>query len=225
MPGGDARPARPPRRSPLSRRDRGGPRGHRADHAGRRPDGRAARRPAPRAGPATPAAEAERTAPTGRRGQRGQAAAAHLAQPAPLGLAVEGIPAPARPAGIPGGQPGAGEPGCGVAGPGVPGRVGERLDRQHDLAVQVEVVAGQPGQRPGQHRRGQHRPPAGQHAEPLLPGQHRRRPSRSASDQPITVSRAVHRSTADPYPASATQAPPSTATCRTTDPNRRAPSQ
>ena len=110
----------------------------------------------------------------GRRPQGGQAAGAHLAQPAPLHLAVEGIPAPARAAGIPRGRPGAGEPGRGVARAGVPGRVGERLDRQHDLVVQLQVVAGQPGQRPGQHRRGQVRPPSlRQHAEPLLAGQHR----------------------------------------------------
>ena len=174
MPGGGARPAGPPRRSPRSRRGRGGPPGDPADHAGKRRDGRAARRRAPRAGPATPAAAADRTAPTGPgSAQGGQAAGCHLAQPAPLHLPVEGIPPPARAPPVPGGLPGAGEPGRGVARAGVPGRVGERLSRQHDLVVHLQVVAGQPGQRPGQHRRGQMRPSAGQHAEPLLAGQHR----------------------------------------------------
>src|ERR1019366_5686702 len=55
-------------------------------------------------------------------------------------------------------------PGRGVARAGVPGRIGERLDRQHDLVVQVQVVPGQPGRRPAQHRRGQPRPPVGRQA-------------------------------------------------------------
>ena len=119
----------------------------------------------------------------GRRAQGGQAAGVHLAQPAPLHLPVEGIPAPARAAGIPRGRPGTGEPRRGVTRAGVPGRVGERLHRQHDLVVQLQVVPRQPGQRPGQHRRGQLRPPAGQHAEPLLAGQHRQ-PVQAVSVRP-----------------------------------------
>ena len=225
MPGGGARPAGPPRRSPRSRRGRGGSPGHGADTESKRRDGRAARRRG--RAQVQPRRRRRRIEQRrrGRRAQGGQAAGCHLAQPAPLHLPVEGIPAPARAPPVPGGQPGAGEPGRGVARAGVPGRVGERLYRQHDLVVQLQVVAGQPGQRPGQHRRGQIGRPPGSTQNRCWPASIGSRSRRSASDQPITVSRAVHRSTADPYPASATQAPSSTATCRTTDPNSRGPSQ
>ena len=83
---------------------------------------------------------------------------------------------------------------------GVPGRIGERLDRQHDLVVQVQVVSGQPGQRPGQHRRGHPGRPPGSTQNRCWPASIGSRSRRSVSDQPIAVSRAVHRSTADPYP-------------------------
>ena len=44
---------------------------------------------------------------------------------------------------------GAGKPGRCVARLGVPGQVGERLYCRHDLVVQVQVVAGRPGQLTG----------------------------------------------------------------------------
>src|SRR5664280_340967 len=58
-----------------------------------------------------------------------------------------------------------------VAGTGVPGGVGERLDREHPMPVdrEVEVVARQAAQYPGEHRGGEvGPPPGGQHAEPLV---------------------------------------------------------
>ena len=56
-----------------------------------------------------------------------------------------------------------------VAGTGVPGRVGERLDRDHPVPVDREVVVRQAAQHPGEHRRGEvGPPPGGQHAEPLV---------------------------------------------------------
>jgi len=88
------------------------------------------------------------------------------AQPHPLRVPVVAAAAGAAP--VPEGLPGRLEARCGIAGAGMPGRVGERLHRQDPVPVDGQVVAGQPAQRPRQHRGRQVRHPARrQHAEPL----------------------------------------------------------
>ena len=176
MPGGCARPAGPPPRSPPSRRGRAGSRGRaritqmsvemgaqrgtwaagRSSHTGGAGGSNST------TGPARP----------GRPGRRDAPGAASTASPG-RGRHT----APARAPGIPRGRPGAGEPGRCVARAAVPGRVGERLDRQHDLVVQVQVV---PGSRDSDrastaeascgHRRAARRTAAGRPASAAGPG-------------------------------------------------------
>ncbi len=93
-----------------------------------------------------------------RRGQDGGGAAVQRAQPHPLGVAVMVVAAGA--AAIAERVADRDEARSCVAGAGVSRGVGERLHRHHPVPVHGQVVAGQPAQRPRQHRRGQVRGPA-----------------------------------------------------------------
>ncbi len=56
-----------------------------------------------------------------------------------------------------------------ITGAGVPGGIGERLDSEHPVPVNSQVVGTQAGQHPREHRGGEVGSPArGQHTKPLI---------------------------------------------------------